>query len=302
LLLALPAQRAGAQDDVVLIRLLQEGHSFRVRARAAMALGSARAPDAHWALEAALRDQHAAVRAAAASSLGRIGTKRSVPALRSAAADASPEVATQAKAALSAIAARETIERGVSLVVAAVPAPVEAPSLDRVRYAVVLGDMRDHVELSGPEVTKLLWETVATELRKLDYVIVLSLSDMTEALAHELAARKVPAFRLEGSISRIERNDSASELRTRCEVSLLLMDEVERTLRSMMRGAATASEQPRGPRPVQQHEIARKTLKSAVRSAMANAMQAIEAASIRRDLGMGDIRAEASLGSKRRQR
>ena len=79
------------------------------------------------------------------------------------------------------------------------------------------------------------------------------------------------------------------------------MDEVERTLRSMMRGAATASEQPRGLRTVQQQEIARKTLKSAVRSAMSNAMQAIEAAAIRRDLGMGDIRAEAALAKPRRR-
>jgi len=294
-LLLLPGRSALAEDDHVLARLLRDADSFRVRARAALALGHTGDERALGPLESALLDPHAAVRAAAASALGEIGTRRSVGPLRRAAGDASTLVAAQAKQALRRIAARETIGRAVPEAVAAPSRP--PPALDSVRYAVVLGDMRNRTELAGDDVAVLLGERIDQELRKLDYVAVFSLAEMTESVAHELARRKLPTFRIEGNLNRVESDLGADQYRVRCEVSLLLMDEPERTLRSMMKGAATSTEQPRGERASQHGLLARKTVKSAVRSAMGNALQAIEAAAVRRDLGMGDIRAEASLAA-----
>ena len=59
-----------AQDAGELLRLLQDSQSFRVRARAALALASVPGdPRSAAALEGALIDAHAAVRAAAATAV-----------------------------------------------------------------------------------------------------------------------------------------------------------------------------------------------------------------------------------------
>jgi hypothetical protein len=301
LLLPLSTQRAAAEDDGPLLRMLSQAQSFRVRARAALALAHAGDERAIGALEAALRDAHAAVRAAAAAALGEIGTRRCVPALREAAADPSLTVAEQAKGALRAIAAREVLARAGTLGPdsAAQPrAEQNAASLSHVRYAVVLGEMRNQSDAQAGELSDFLGERVAQELSKLDQVAVFSLAEMTDAIGQELTRRKVPTFRLEGNLSRLTGGGEADQYRVRCEVSLLLMDEPERTLRGLMKGAATSSQQPRGAAAAEQELLAHKTLQSAVHSALSNARQAIEAAAIRRDLGQGDIRAEASLGGR----
>jgi hypothetical protein len=171
-----------------------------------------------------------------------------------------------------------------------------------VRYAVVLGEMRNRSALAAAELPEWLGNRIADALRKLEYVAVFSLDDMTEVVAQELARRRIPTFRVEGNLSRVDSSFEGGEFKVRCEVSLLLLDEPERTLRSQMKGAASTSESPRGPRAAQTLRLAQRTLHSAVHSATASAAQAIEAAAVRRDLGMGDDRAEASAEGKRRRR
>jgi hypothetical protein len=306
-LLLLTSVQARAEDNATLLRLLRDSSSFRVRARAALAIGHLGGELAIEGLEAALLDAHAAVRAAAAAALGECGTPRSVPALRGAAADTTPLVSDEAKRALRTIAARAAIaqaSREPKPALAASPAVVSetgGPALAHVRYAVVLGEMRNRSP--RPELAAELGNAIRAELVKVEHIAVFALADMSDAIAQELAKRKVPAFRLEGSVGRVESTRLGADYRTRCEVSMLLMDEQERTLRGVMKGAATSSEQPSGEADAQLAAIARKTLKSAVRSAMSNVAQAIEAASVRRDLGMGDIAAEASLegGTTRRR-
>lgn len=290
-----------AQDQSTLLTLLRDGSSFRVRARAALALARTGDERAVSGLEAALRDVHVTVRSAAATALGRIGSRRSVPALRAAASDPSPQVSEQAKSALQAIAAREAIARALPARVRSSPRAAR-PSLARVRYAVVLGEMRNRSAIGDPDVARWLAERIGDELRKLPRMAVFALDDMNEAVAHELARRKIPTFRIEGNLSRAETVVAGGEHKVRCEVSLLLLDEPERTLRSQMKGAASVSAAPRGPRDVQARELVRRTLAGAVHSATASAAQAIEAAAVRRHVGTGDIRAEASLAPKPRRK
>jgi HEAT repeat protein len=286
-----------AQDDAKLIELLRDGSSFRVRARAALALGRGgeqgeTSEHTISALEQALADSHAAVRAAAAAALGWVGTRRSVGALRTACRDSYADVVSQAKNALRMIAAREVIARA-----ATEPANSDErarPSIADIRYAVVLGEMRNRTGLPGNDIGALLSERIGHELRKLDNVAVFTLAEMDEAVARELDRHRVAVFRVEGNLSRVDSAIENGENKVRCEVQLLLMDEPERTLRSMWKGAATATEQPRGPRDLQVGVLARKTLKSAVHSATASAAEAIAAAAVHRDLSTGDIRAEAS--------
>jgi HEAT repeat protein len=292
LLLGAYGAAAHAEDDAVLARMLSESPSFRVRARAALALGQQHSERAIESLEAALLDPHVAVRGAAAVGLARIGATRSVPALRAAAADTARVVADEAKHALRAIAARAVIAHAV--------APERAPDADAasladVRYAIVLGEMRDRSGKPAAGLSQALAEDIAHELHKVEQVAVFTLAEMSDEVAQELARRKVPSFRLEGNLSRLDDGRDDGDYRTRCEVSLLLMDEPERTLRGLLKGAAVSSEQPRGQADAQQIALARRALQSAVRSALSSAAEAIEAAALHRDLGMGDVRAEASL-------
>jgi len=267
-----------------------------VRARAALALASHGGDATVTALEAALVDRHPAVRAAVLTSLGRVGTRRSVSALRRAAADPVPEVSAQAKIALREIAARETIITAAPGGALSAPVlPPTGPALGRVRYVLVVGDMRNRTPRGGPDLETLLSARVAEELRELPYVAVLTLDQMTGEIADEIQRRKLPAFRIDGSITSVDMRVQTDEQHMRCEVSLLMMDEPDLTLRSVLKGAASGSEQVRAERGLQLRALAGKTLKSAVRSALGNVQQAVEAAAVRRDLGMPDLAAEAVL-------
>lgn len=291
-----------AQDHEALVRLMQESSSFRVRARAAFALGSLGDATASGALEQALRDPHPLVRAAAARALGNVGSRAVVASLRAAASDGTPEVAEQARLALREIAAREAISHAVPQ---APTQPVRTnarASLAGVRYVLVVGEMRQPNAASEGDLTPLLTAQLSEALRELPKVAVFSLSQMTETVADEITRRRLPAFRLDGNLTRAAATRTPDALDMRCELSLLLMDEPDRTLRSMMRGAASANEQPRGPRALQQPRLAEKTLRGAVHSALANLEEALAAAAARRDLGMATLEADNKPARNNRRR
>jgi hypothetical protein len=283
-LTAISCARAQAEDRAGLLRLLRDDSSFRVRARAALALGLGGDLRIVGALEAALRDPHPAVRAAAARSLGQVGTRRSVPPLRMAAADPTVSVASQAKNALRMIAGRE-LAREPAQPEPRVAAARRPPALAGTRYLVVLGDMRTRTPLAGVDLPVLLGEHVSEALAALRHVAVFAPAELTAARVSEARRRRIAAFRIEGTIDCVDGGVTAGEHRMRCQVSLLLMDEPGRTLRSAMRGAASGIEAARGARDQQLRLLARKTLRGAVRSAMAPALSAIEAASLPRALG-----------------
>jgi hypothetical protein len=99
------AQGGGSTD--YLIRLLSESDAFRVRVRAADALGTRGGePGVQDALVAALRDENAAVRAAAAASLGRVGDAAAVAPLRALARDREGAVVSAAREAVTLIEGR----------------------------------------------------------------------------------------------------------------------------------------------------------------------------------------------------
>jgi hypothetical protein len=297
---------AAAEDATTLLSMLRDSQSFRVRARAALALAQVDDPRVPGALEAALFDTHVAVRAAAAGALADSGTVRAVPALRRACADPAPAVADGAKAALRAIAAREAIHHAVASAQdehAAQPRTAIAPtpvSLSDLRYAVVLGEMRNQSERRDAELTSLLSERIAAELRGLSDVAVFTPVTLTADITRELARRKVPLMRFEGNLTHVVMTREYGQASLHCEVSLLLLDEPARTLRSSLKGGATSSEQARGSAPQQEAVLARKTIRNAVRSALANAEQALRFAAAQHEPNAGP--AEAELGRKLRPR
>jgi len=295
------APMALAQEHAGLIRMLSDGTDFRVRTRAAMALGSSADPSVAYALEAALLDGHPGVRAAAAAALGRLGQPRSVPALRVAANDPAAAVREQVKTSLRLIALRT---RGASpathsVIDDAVPVRVGAAELRGARFVVVLGEMRNHSGFQGTDFSNLLGSRVADELRQLPRVAVLSSAQLDSSLHDEIRRSQLPTFRIEGSLTKVLRSANVGDgtYSVRAEVSLLLLDERERALRSMLRGAATGTEPQHGMRGVQERQLARKALQGAVRSAMANASTAMEGAAKRG--GMREGPATAALEPER---
>lgn len=274
------AEHGSATQESVLVRMMSEGKSFRVRASAAMSLARFDSSDVVIALETALADRHPAVRAAAANSLAKNGNRRSVSALRTAASDQTATVSTAAKAALQAIASRNSGDRSVES--AAAEAEMGNKSaLARLRgaqHVVVLGEMHDRTPSRSRELSELLGEHVGAALSKIDRVAVLRQHELTEETREEIAKKKLAVLKLEGNLQSVQPVISASERRVRCEVSVLLLDEGTGALRSMMRGAASAVGQRTGNGIAQEKELARKALRSAVQTAMSSASEAIRRA------------------------
>jgi len=266
-------------ERAVLVRMLEEGRSFRVRARAAVALDRFTDTDVLVALEGALRDPHVAVRTAAAHSLAAVGQRRSVSALRDAARDSSSAVATEAKSALAAIAERNLGQP--ALASAAIEAAVSSTGvmtrLRRAQHVVVVGEMQDRSPGHSKELSQVLAEQVASALTKLDRVAVLRPHELTDQARSEIARKKLPVLRLEGNVQSIQHAIEGDERRVRCEVSVLLLDDASRALRSMMRGAASAVAQLKGSPLAQEQDLTRKALRGAVKTAMSSATEAIVA-------------------------
>ena len=274
------AQVASTTQETVLVRMLTEGKSFRVRARAAISLARFDSNAVVVALEGALADRHPAVRVAAASALSTNGGRRSVSALRSAAADTDVTVAAAAKSALQLIASRNSGERSIESAAAemAFASQNALARLRRAQHVVVLGEMHDRTPSRSRELSELLGEQVGAALSKVERIAVLRPSELTKETRDEIAKRKLSVLKLEGNLQSVQPVLSASERRVRCEVSVLLLDESTGALRSMMRGAASAVAQRSGSGLAQEKELARKALRSAVQTAMSTAPEAINAA------------------------
>lgn len=274
-----PARSTSATEETVLVRMLEDGKSFRVRARAALSLARFSSNEVVVALEGALSDKHPAVRTAAASALAQNGNRRSVSALRNAASDQEAAVATAAKGALASIAARSNGDRAIESAAANTAFAQSAMTrLRRAQHVVVLGEMHDRTPSRSRELSELLGEQVGAALAKVDRVAVLREHELTAEAREEIAKKKLAVLKLEGNLQSVQPVLSASERRVRCEVSVLLLDEGTGALRSMMRGAASAVAQRSGSGVTQEQELARKALRSAVQTAMLTASEAIDRA------------------------
>lgn len=271
---------SAAQDEHVLIRMLHDGQTFKVRARAAMALAHADVELARPALEEALADPHQMVRVAVARALRELGDPRALPALRAAVNNNAPAVQQAVRDAINGLNASQDAARAalapMPAAARAEPAPI---AWNRVRYAIVLGEMRNQSREVDAALAPLLGERVADALSRVGKVAVLSAAQLTDALAVDLERRNLSRFRVEGVLNDVRRGAAAGKLSVRCEVSLLLLDEPARNLRSVLKGAATGVEPPMGASAtVQDRRLTRRALDGAVKSALADAWATLEGA------------------------
>lgn len=289
---------AVAQERGTLVRMLAGARDFRVRARAALALGSTGDATAVPPLSTALReDDSSAVRAAAASALGSIGSSDALPALRAASGDLSEDVREAADEAIRALAsssrasggatARSGSSSGAPATGRRLPSvEVLPPSRDidwgHTRYAVVTGSMENRSSFAHTGLAGMLEREVHRGLVVLRGVAVID-GDAAHADAdREIARRSIPAFRMEGSISTIHRERRDGQTRVRCDVAILLMDEPGRNLRASLNASSTAMEETAtsaSARTAQERSLAEQALEAAAERAMGGTARALSAAS-----------------------
>ncbi len=284
-----PASWSVAQDHSVLIRRLSNQRAdFRLRVQAAFALGNLRDARGVPALSNALSDQNPALRAAAATALGRIGSARGLPALRRARRDQSAAVRMQAERSIELIEAASrhaSAPSGGRRPMIEIMPPEDRIQWPRVRYVVTLGDMENRSNFHGDGLEQTLREEVTRQLRVLRGVAVLqSEIHLDDRARREMRRRRLPQLRLDGNIAQVRKQRSGRDLSVRCEISLMLLDGRQRALRGELRGAATGTEpwrRDRSQRAAQEERLAQQALAGAVRSAMANASQALARAAQR---------------------
>jgi len=146
----------------------------------------------------------------------------------------------------------------------------------RVRYVVLLGTMRNSSGFAGDVLADSLRAEVRQNLRLLRRVAILDASRQLEPQARrEIQRRSIPKLRLEGNVNRVVRRRAGADLTVRCEVSVLVFDEQQRSMRGELRGTAMGSEPRRQRGPNQVQRLATRALAGAVRSALSNAPQAL---------------------------
>jgi len=236
---AVPVARADARSDY-LVRLLQTSTAFRVRAQAAISLGSGLPePAVTAALTAALRDENAAVRAAAASSLGRVGDASAVAALRAVERDSEAAVRTAATTAIAAIQSRGTQGAGVAAGGGTTGGGTTGGGTTGsgpARYYVGIGRPNVTGTLS-PSVTAGLRGVVERRLATIGGIAVAPDGESVSAAQAELRRRSLAGFYLDISIT-IESLPAGA---IRARVSVVVQDYPGRNVRSMLSGSATIS-------------------------------------------------------------
>lgn len=289
--IALASSTFAQSDHATVVRVLRDSGDFRARVRAALALGSTGDPAVATHLIAALSDESPAVRAAAATALGRLGNRSAIGPLQRATSDRASVVRVEAQRAITRIEASagpvaptapprsltRTASGAVMPSFAVVPRARDI-NWGTIRYVVVVGDLQNRSTFRHGSLDQVLDREVMRNLIVLRGVGVLREDQLSSDSEQQIRRRRLPKLRLEGSLNRVERRAQSRQVSVRCEVSLMLLEEPGRSIRSVLNGAATGSSPQRGTRADQERQLAEQALSGAVRSAMSGAARAIASA------------------------
>ena len=234
---------ADARTDF-LMRMLSTSTQFRVRAQAALALGSQTGmKEVVTALTSALRDEHPAVRAASAAALERLGDTSAIPALKSAQNDGDGAVRTAVRSALAVLGAAarprsEPVEPDVET-----PAPSNGPST----YYVGVGVPGSQVGLSRQALEKLR-ANVSSQVSQLSGVRLAPANEDRKAAEKVIRTQKLVGYYIDSSVTSIETKPDGSVRAysvyvgvDSAAVSVIVGTYPGRDIRAMLSGAATLS-------------------------------------------------------------
>jgi hypothetical protein len=214
------------------LRDLAQSRDFRVRVNAAGIVGHARPPGAREALEAALGDEHPAVRIAAADALAGLGDPLAVAALaRRAIGETSPGVKAQMESAL------RQLQRGIPEEQGGAPSSTGGRRVlgPNVRYVVRLGSMRNSTSIRSDEMPGVLQGATRSRVRMMQGAAVVA--DGDSALLKQASGRRLPIITLEGSLTQLTESSTAGGVQVQARVEFLVRR--AQLLKGTLTGGAT---------------------------------------------------------------
>lgn len=224
---------ADARTDY-LVRALSTSPMFRVRAQAAISLGSVRTePLVIEALSGALRDDHPAVRAAAASALERHGDPSVLPALRRLSSDREAAVRSAAERS---VAALERVERTQPRTR---PVPTSAgTAVGGARFYVAVGRPGTKVRGISRETLETLRGFLVQQAQGVSGVQIAPENERASAANGVIRQGSLTGYYLDSSIIEVEDRPGGG---VRARVSVVVQTYPDRNIRSMLSGTATVT-------------------------------------------------------------
>lgn len=241
-----------------LIRKLERGVDFRVRVQAALQLGKTHEDRARKPLEAALDDDHAAVRAAAAAALKVLGDKRALPALYRHRKDSSAAVRAQVKNSI------EALSRSRS------------ESSARAELLVQMGKIRNSSDDSSDEVVE---DATRTSRQKIDDLPGVEVLDGAGDSEKESSKRKLPLVLVSGSVKELASARQGQSVVISARIEFVLHKMPGQSIKGVVSGRARATGGLSALKDRRElRELRRAALEAAIDSAIRQAPRALRAA------------------------
>jgi len=224
---------ADARTDF-LVRMLSTSTQFRVRVQAALALGAQNAESqVVGALSRGLRDGHPSVRSASASALEKLREPSALAALEAARRDRDADVRRAVESAIASLSSRPQRATATSAPTRgspSTPQPSGTPT-----YYVGIGAPGDRVGLPKAELERLRAHLVRT-VAGMEGVVLAPSRESENAARKVMKADGLVGFYVDASVTKVEvRSDGA----VRAEVSIVVGSYPERSIKAMLKGAAT---------------------------------------------------------------
>jgi hypothetical protein len=227
--------RADDPRSTYLIKLLDSSSQFRVRAQAAISLGTVENSDAALsALVKALKDQHPAVRAAAATSLGRVGSSDSIASLRALDRDAEEPVRSAARAAVGRLESLPSARSNATASSTTNPPPSVGPEM----YYIAVAEPATRVSSVNRQLLAQARGFIKKKIGVVQGVRIAPDSEDPQAAERVLKQRGLKGFYLDSSIVSVEKKTDGG---TRVAVSVIVATYPGRDMRAIMQGAATVT-------------------------------------------------------------
>ncbi|HVU01993.1 MAG TPA: HEAT repeat domain-containing protein [Polyangiaceae bacterium] len=257
MLLLAGATDAAAQPVADLIQKLAQGSDFRVRVQAALEIGKTRGRASRLALEAALDDENAAVRAAAAAALKVMHDPASISALEKHQNDGSAAVRSQIKTTL------QTFSSGDS----------EQDS-DKPDVLVQVGKIGSGADASY-EVIEQVTRASRERLKELPGVALLADGEKEASPAK----KKLPLVMVTGRVKKLEQAREGGSIVYLASIEFVLHKMPGQTIKGVVSGSAKASGSVEEMSDARAMADLRKTaIEAAIASAVRRAPQALRAA------------------------
>ena len=251
---ALSAGRASADRVDELTRILDGDDGEKAKIAAAVGLGNLGDARGVPALVRALRDGSPVVRGLAASALGHIGDERAVPALERALTDEHEGVRRRARDAIANIKRVPTPDE--PMITKARIIPKEPPRT--AKALVVVSSMGNKAPRAGRDLSD-----------RLHALVVQDLEHAGELTLDPGVGARLQRFIVDGSITRLTRQDNGPWVEVTCEVKLTVSN-AKGSILSIVSGGATVQTSRQTWRTAMEPELQVEALENAVHGAHRN--------------------------------